>query len=431
MNADQQRELKIFFRSLKDRPLEPHEPQYEPGIHQRPDDDPMERLATSIDWHEDDGSVHLLSGQRGAGKSTELRRLRKLLKEMDCTVFLADMRDYLNLTQPLEISDFLISVVGALNDLVVAQYDKDFSVPSYWERFVNFMKSEVKLEPAGIKLGADIKAGLKQDPYFKKDLQKKLRGHVAQLSRHAHDFVADIIAFIRKHEKVSDKKVVLLVDSVEQIRGVGEEAENVYRSVENLFSSHAPDLCFKDLHVVYTVPPYLPPLSPALGRHLGGDALVNLPNVHVRLPDGKPDPAGLAVMRNMLARRYKTWGYVFSQAQIDRLFANSGGDLRDAFRLLRQVLTNCGARKDIDLPVPDSVIDEAENALRREMLPISKTDRAWLERISETHQAELQENTDLARLAHFFDTNLVQCFRNGKDWYDIHPLLKSHLQEQS
>ncbi len=62
-------------------------------------------MATRISWS-DAAGVNLFSGQRGSGKSTELRRLRHMLDRKGCEVFLCDMRDYMNLTKPVEITDF-------------------------------------------------------------------------------------------------------------------------------------------------------------------------------------------------------------------------------------------------------------------------------------------------------------------------------------
>lgn len=53
---------------------------------------------------------------------------------------------------------------------------------------------------------------------------------------------------------------------------MGGDAEAVYKSVENLFSGHADKLVFPPLHVVYTIPPYLPILAAGIGAFLGGDA---------------------------------------------------------------------------------------------------------------------------------------------------------------
>ena len=47
--------------------------------------------------------------------------------------------------------------------------------------------------------------------------------------------------------------MVLLLDSIEQIRGVGAEAKNRVRRVENLFSVHADNLRLDLLHVILPV----------------------------------------------------------------------------------------------------------------------------------------------------------------------------------
>src|SRR5713101_8357606 len=100
MDPRQKARLREFFNRLVDRPLEPDDPFYEPFVANMNDGDPIETLATRIIWSEA-ASVHLLSGQRGSGKSTELRRLRKTLQDQGCEVFLCDMRDYMNLTTPV------------------------------------------------------------------------------------------------------------------------------------------------------------------------------------------------------------------------------------------------------------------------------------------------------------------------------------------
>ena len=66
-------------------------------------------------------------------------------------------------------------------------------------------------------------------------------------------------------KRAADRKVVLLVDSVERIRGVGSEAMTVYESVRNLFFGHAEHLRIPLLHVVYTIPPYLSVLAAGAG----------------------------------------------------------------------------------------------------------------------------------------------------------------------
>ena len=100
----------------------------------------------------------------------------------------------------------------------------------------------------------------------------------------------------------------------------------------------------------------------------------------------------------------------------------SGGDIRDFFRLLGAVLVKA-ANPAASLPVSDSALANAENAMRREMLPIPDTHKDWLKRIAQSHQSELANLSDLATFAGFLDSRVVLNYRNGKDWYDVHPLL--------
>jgi hypothetical protein len=66
----------------------------------------------------------------------------------------------------------------------------------------------------------------------------------------------------------------------------------------------------------------------------------------------------------------------------------------------------------------------AENAARNEMLPIPADHLGWLKRITLTHAPCLDKDSNLPTLAHFLDNRLVLNYRNGSDWYDVHPLLR-------
>lgn len=426
MTADLRAKLKAFNASLTDRPLEPTDACYIRYLEEMGElGDPISELFTKISWSEA-ASVNLLSGQRGSGKSTELRRLRKLLEDDGCVVFLCDMRDYMNLTTAVEITDFFISIMGGLSEAFEERFGRNPAKPGYWERIGNFLQSEIEIKEVSLEAGKDIKAGikasLKEDPTFRQLLQKNLRGHVARLTQQAHEFAADVVNEVRDRTGDSNRKVVLLIDSVEQIRGVGSDAETVYKSVENLFSAHADKLHLPLLHVVYTIPPYLTPLAPGLGRHLGGGMVCYLPSVHVFSQDGTPDPQGLEVMRKVVDCRYNAWGEVFTAEQIARMATATGGDFRDFFRLISGTLVK--AVNLPSLPVTDTVIEEAENHLRRDMLPIAEEDMAWLREIARTKDSRLKTIAELPRLARFFDTSLVLNYRNGDYWYDVHPLLK-------
>lgn len=431
MTQDQKEILKTFFNALEDTPLEPGDKRYIPHLEELPTGDPIAELAETISWS-NKASVNLISGMRGSGKSTELLRLGKRLEGEGCAVLLSDMQEYLNLTQPIEITDFLISLMAGLGKAVQALTDVDPSLEGFWKRLNLFLTSEIDVKlnlssDLGI-FKAGLQASLKEDPDFKKQLQEKLRGHAARIVEEAQRFAGESVERIRKIKGDPALKVIYIVDSLEQIRGVGdEEAQSVYKSVENLFSGHASSLRFPDLHVVYTLPPYLTPLVPGVGLHLGGGAVHFLPSVHIRNKEREPDDRGIAVMARIVTARFPGWKGVFSDAQLHRIALSSGGDLREFFRLIKVCLTKAGSLSGGDLPVGDGAISSAEALLRRNMLPIAREDAEWLRSIAATKSAMLESTKYLPRLARFFDTSVLFNYRNEEDWYDIHPLLYGEI----
>lgn len=103
----------------------------------------------------------------------------------------------------------------------------------------------------------------------------------------------------------------------------------------------------------------------------------------------------------------------------------SGGHLRDLLRILAEVL-----RRAQRVPVGEPTIDAAIHQIRNEFLPIADADAAWLSRVAATHRASLSEAARLPDLARFFDSHLILSYRNGEEWFDIHPLVAEEVAHQ-
>jgi DNA polymerase III delta prime subunit len=447
--GDIRQQAKALYNALDmDKPiafdqegLVPHalpEKFYVEGIHGDGGGDPVQELADQVDWSEAAGA-YLFSGNRGTGKTTELLRLAKQLKSQGCEVFYADMSDYLNLTVRLEISDFLVSVMGAFSEKIKARFnDKSPGDRGYLERVRDFLQKEVSLGdvslPAG---GAELQLALRDDPGFKELLQKNTRGHVAQLAKQAKDFALEAVQFIRQERCNPDLKVVLIVDSVERLRGVGnsEDINEVFKSAETVFSSHADKLRFAGLSVVYTVPPYLSALAGGLGAHYAGGRVYILPSMHVyqccpalgQAPE--PSEQGLSAMRAILGKRFAGWEAFLSQPQLDRLALSSGGDLRDFFRMIRQVCLKLPYLADGRADAP--TLDQAEDAVRNDMLPIAEDDLKRLDGIARAHDPKMANLDELPIFARLLQGKYMLNYRNGEDWYDVHPLLRDKLTAAS
>ncbi len=416
-------QLKTLYNALMDRVLEPDDPVYVAQVNHSGVADVIEEIATEIDW-QDGGGVCLFTGQRGTGKSTELKRLKRRLEVLGAVVFYVDLSEFMLLTTAVEISDFLVSVAGAMSEQLQARYGGSPGDNSYWNRLTAFLQTKVEFRELGLKLpGFDIKAALKSDPDFKARVQQAARGHVPQLVKDAHGFLGESVTYVRQREGDVNRKVVLLIDSVERIRGVGSDAMAVYESVRNLFFGHAEHLKVPLLHIVYTIPPYLSVLPSGAGTLMGGAVARRLVSTHIFKDRSRDaDEEGLKVLRLVIATRYPAWAKLFDPAAIDKLAMSSGGDLREFFRLIRLCLP--AVRDDAQLPLTVDAVRPTENAARNEMLPIPADHLTWLKRITLSHDTCLEEDTDLLTLAHFLDNRLVLNYRNGSDWYDVHPLLR-------
>jgi hypothetical protein len=427
LTASTRAQLKEFYNALTDRTLEPGDRAYVPEVNQKPTLDVIQEMANEVDYQEG-GGVCLFTGQRGTGKSTELRRLKHTLENMGVTVVYADMSAYLLLSKEIEISDFLVSMAGALSEELEAVYEAAPGNRNYWERFREFLatKVEVKEITTKIPLGVaaiDLKAALKQDPDFKQRVQEACRGHIAQLIQEAHDFFKEAVQFVREKQKDPNRKLVLIVDSVERIRGVGSDAMKVYESVRSLFLGQAEALRIPMLHVVYTVPPYLSVLAAGAGSLMGGAVVRRLVSTHIFKDRSRDiDESGVDLLVRVITQRYAAWNTLISQKALRRLAVSSGGDLREFFRLVRQCLT--AIQEDRQLPLEERSVKPAENASRNEMLPIPADHLQWLKRIADSHDTCLASDDKLPILAHFLDNRLVLNYRNGTDWYDVHPLLR-------
>src|SRR5688500_2737393 len=426
--------LKAFYQALVDRPLEPDDGWYVALYRDGTlnESDPIEQIATSIEWSPLE-STHLFSGFRGTGKSTELRRLRARLQRTGRhVVVLCDMVETLNLAPPVDAADFLIGVAGAFGDALEDDPDllgQDPARTSYWQRVIGlFQDSHVDLEvqmgaTAGV-ASATLKSNLRQDPTFRDRLRQRMEGHLGRLVEDVHAYLSECVGLLRARHG-DETEVVLLLDSIEQIRGtsVG-NAENVYASVEALFSNHADSLKFPDLHVVYTVPPWLKIRSPGIAGEYGGMQL--LPCVRVRTIAGEPYAPALDALEQVVGRRGDWKRLLGERERLDQLLLASGGYLRDLFRMLQGCLRQARGKP---LPIDDRTLEVAVHEVRNSYLPLARSDARWLASIGRSKAPELavhragEEAANLYDLGRMFDTHLVLCYLDKAEWYDVHPLL--------
>jgi hypothetical protein len=427
----------LSTRLVVDAPLEPGDDLYEP-LYEHDPNDPISLIFRDIDFSEVQ-SLNFVSGFRGSGKTTELFRLRKLLRDEGYFVAYANALDYILPSEPVDISDFLIVLAGSFSDSLEEQLGFDPAKEGWWARFVHFLvKTKVEIDGFEVKAGAkgkiaeaglNFKASLKQVPSFRQTLREKMAPRLGELRREVQEFFADAIRRTKKKAH-TDKNVIFIFDQLEQLRDTLGEQAPVAESVTALVANHRQDLQLPSVHCVYTIPPWLKFKLPGLPTRL----LYN-----VKLWENDPDRTvngdGLKTMRRIVERRFtrdgmrRYFGDVTgdgSSGLADRLIHASGGHFRDLLRLLRETLL-----RSTRLPITESLVNAAIVNLRASFLPIPVQNAFWLNEIGRKRDSLLKDTSaaSIRQMTLFLDTHCVTIHSNGTEWYDVHPILRDEVEE--
>jgi hypothetical protein len=426
--------LRSFYRRLDPQiPADPSSGQYV-KLYESPDlvpTDPVGEIKTTIEWSLGE-SAQLFSGFRGTGKTTELLRLeQELSRSPENVVVRCDMQDYLNLSTPIDVSDFLLAIAGAFGEELAKHADMagaNVIQEGYWRRFANWMvNTRVEVSELGISadlpVSPDLKLNLKQDPSFRQMLQKRLEGHIGPLTRETHQFFEDCYNEVVAR-KGQNARVIFLLDSIEQIRGAATNAAEVADSVVTLFHGHSDKLNLPHMHVVYTVPPWLKIKAPGVAGMYSG--YQQIPCVKVRDRAGRAHGPGLDAMERIVLRRGDWRQLLGDRAALDEITLASGGYLRDLLRILQATLR---LARNKPLPVSETVRRLAIAEIRNSYLPLSHADVVWLARVDASRACELPDGQRLSELARYFDNLLLMTYRNGDEWFGVHPLVVGAVRE--
>lgn len=387
--------------------------------------DALSLLRSEINHREGDG-VYLFTGQIGSGKSTELLRLKKELQSPQCKVFYCDLEDWLNLNAPIDLASMLLALIASWVEAVGSIAGKRTPV----ERLTEFL-TRTNITLTGISLTggiAEVKAqlqlALKTDKRFRGKLEDTLKSNVGSFVNQAHGFVQALVADVC----APNEKCVLIADSLEKIRGYGDEASKVYESVQSLFLSEGRALRLPGVHVVYSVSPFLLVQNPQLTSILGQGVVVNMPSVHIfKKRSADLDGAGVAQMKNLVALRYAKWQDFIAVEVLEALIRDCGGDLRDFLRAIKVVLLEKEAN-------PAASSEELLEVARGQISPpkfVPNTHLAWMARLEASHEAELDEVVDGALFQRYLSTKHVLAYLNGDAWYAVHPLLRQWVLERA
>ncbi len=428
MNLDVKARRRFIKRCDPLQPLNPGDPLYvdldaEPST--RGEQSCVDRLRETIRLQ--DESCQLFSGFPGTGKTTELHRLAGQLRgdSTDPThVIFIDFAEFIDIYTPISISD-IIRVIAYRVDraATIAEGHDPEQHPGYLQRLWTFLsQTDVELQKIGFAAyGSSLMLEIKNNPSFRQRLSDAVSGRFQRFVDEAREFIQAAVARLLNAPKVRAERVVVIADGLEKLTPLREEDRDMLEgSVETVFLSHR-KLLQLPCHTIYTFPLWLRFRTAELGTSYGREPLI-LPMVRIADRDGKAFTAGIEKLMEVIERRVEDLAPIFGSVPSKTLLPlieASGGYPRDLLRLVRSLLLDAH-----QFPIgPDDAARVVRELARSYEDTVVGTYVDMLARVHLTHRLPNDDKEQLALFGFLFERWLILAYRNGDEWYDLHPLV--------
>jgi energy-coupling factor transporter ATP-binding protein EcfA2 len=189
MDKDQLRKFRAALVEV-DTAIAPDDPRYVPGLHGSDDEDVISALLEEILTRSaQDSHLFYFNGQRGTGKSTELRRLEQLLSGESAQVIRFDSLDFITETEKVTVESVLLLVTAGLAAWADEHYKADFLTAGAWRRFSTWLKTDVELTEF---TAQGLKVKLKEQQVSVAEKIRKLSTPL-EWTKKVQDFAGEII----------------------------------------------------------------------------------------------------------------------------------------------------------------------------------------------------------------------------------------------
>ncbi|MFO0629969.1 MAG: AAA family ATPase [Polyangiales bacterium] len=362
----------------------------------------------------------LLTGQKGSGKSTELRHLT-LDPDVRAHFTLLNLvvTERVDLNQQLDARFLFLLIAAELATTIAARPDAEWAIDdaTITGRWIEVLRGLFPTEPpaaitsfkASAKYFAELVAELRSDEERRAELVRNSRYDLPQMER----VVAELVGALTYLSKCP---LLLVIDDGDKLA-----QETTARGI---FITHAGSLLRLPCALVMTFPYWL---------HFEGDfnpvtsecTCVLLENVKVVTRD-KPQeviPGASQFFRSMLERLFVPGYFPLHDEALEEAVRFSAGIPREFLRIVERgfVLAEDFGEDALSLETLRDAIEE----MSRHMNPFMQRQevRDQLERISLTQVLKTAADWKL------LDAMLVVELRNKRPWYNVHPLLAADVAE--
>jgi hypothetical protein len=302
--------------------------------------------------------------------------------------------------------------------------------PGYLRRFFEYLSvTDLELKELGFEAyGASLMFEIKNNASFRRRTEAALEGRFQQFATVARQAMSEAVVRLRKARGSKDLRVVVIADGLEKLTPLrDEDRANMETSVDTLFLTHR-EFLHLPCHAIYTFPLWLRFRNAQLGASYGREPLV-LPMVKLNQRTGAPHEAGYEKMKEMVRLRIDDVGSVFGSnpdLTLRPLIEASGGYPRDLLRMVRTLLTDATSFP-VSREQSQQVVDDLARSYSDTILG---TYLDVLVRVGQTHDLPKDDSSQLALFGYLFERWLILAYRNGEEWYDLHPLVRRAAEVQ-
>jgi energy-coupling factor transporter ATP-binding protein EcfA2 len=383
-----------------------------------------EEIADKIFWS-DEPEVVYFTGYTGSGKTTELQRVMKNLGDENGANLLPvyiNSVDFFDKHSKLELIDILSIIVYNVTDSV-AKYmnDKSLSLDnsSYFSDLWRWLvDTDVQLK--GVELEASpakLIFEMKNRPDFRKRVKASVNTDITDFKRKALLELQRLNEKVKKYVKDKKRKsgILVVLDSLEHNRGIGDNIDIVAESAERLFKDK--DNLKLPVDVIYTIPSYLST------RHIGDIFFLPVVRVYERESKNPYTPA-VTLMKDFIYNRIQKKELLtfMSEKELESVILFSGGYPRDLLKMMQKLLMSKSDK--LESQHIKTIFLNLQNEYK-EFIPAEFKEK--LKTISKTNELDLNEHDQRDLAYELFSIHAILRYKNGNLWWDLHPALKKVL----
>lgn len=405
-------------------PLHPGDPAYVDCRAVRGDEDILIELGRKMP-RTNRQTCQLFSGHRGAGKSTELLRLKEFLesKQFFVVYFAADAEDIES--EDAQYTDILLACTRHLLESL-----KDHAEPrplldwmkSRWQELKGLALTKVEFDKldlsAQIAQFAKITANLRAVPNLRSQIREKVDCETTTLTQALNEFIVEA----KNNLPDGRTKLAMIVDNLDRIVPV--EQPNGQTNHDDIFLNRCEQLKALDCHVIYTIPISMlySQRATELRSNYGESQILSM--IMVRDREGKLYEPGFDKVKEIISKRIQDFAgdlvletEMFDSLEtLEFLCKMSGGHVRNLLLLIQSAIDYVDR-----LPISRNAINRSVAKARDTYRRTVESDQ-W-ELLAKVAASKQIDNDDQYRSL-LFSRCILEYRYEGERWHDVHPLIR-------